>query len=382
MDLTGIKYLVVGAGLFGSVMADRIARDKNERVAVIDKKPHIGGNCFSDVDKETGIEFHMYGTHIFHTSNECVWKYINEFTKFNGYRHQVLTIYRDKVYQMPINLETINTFYGINLRPFEVKAFLDAEIKKENITDPQNLEEKAISQIGRPLYEAFIKGYTEKQWQKDCKLLPMSIINRLPFRKNYDESYYFDFWQGIPFDGYTAIFDQMLHHKNIELYLNTDFFEITDRIPSSCFIIYSGNIDRFFGYRFNKLEWITLEFEKEVVNVEDYQGTAVMNYAERSVPYTRIHEPRHLHPERSYTTQKTLIIKEYPKLDSGANPYYPVNTYENHEILQKYLDERAKHLNVIFGGRLGDYKYYDMDKVIESALDVYETKIKNRNAQI
>jgi UDP-galactopyranose mutase len=380
MDLTGIKYLVVGAGLFGSVIADRIARDKNKKVAVIEKKPHIGGNCFSDIDKETGIEYHVYGTHIFHTSSEKVWSYISEFTKFNGYRHQVLTMYRDKVYQMPINLETINMFYGLNLKPFEVQAFLDAEIKKENIKNPQNLEEKAVSQIGRPLYEAFIKGYTEKQWQKDCKQLPMSIIARLPVRKNYDESYYFDFWQGIPLDGYTEIFQRMLSHKNIDLYLNMDFFETRDRIPPSCLIIYSGPIDRFFNYKFNRLEWRTLEFEKEVINVEDYQGTSVMNYAERTVPYTRIHEPKHLHPEKAYTNKKTLIIKEYPQLDAGANPYYPVNTPENQKILQRYLDEREKHPDVIFGGRLGDYKYYDMDKTIETALDIYESKIKSRKA--
>lgn len=380
MEPSSFKYLVVGAGFFGSVIAERIAVDMNEKVVVIDKNPHIGGNCYSEVDPDTGIEFHKYGTHIFHTSNETVWNYINNFTRFNGYHHQVLTIYKNKVYQMPINLETINTFYGLNLKPFEVEAFLKAEIKKENIAEPRNLEEKALSLIGRPLYEAFIKGYTEKQWQKDCKLLPLSIIDRLPVRKNYDESYYFDLWQGMPLDGYSAIFKRMLNHKNIDLYFNVDFFEIRDRIPSSCLIIYSGPIDRFFGYKFNKLEWRTLEFEKEVVNVEDYQGTAVMNYAERAVPYTRIHEPRHLHPERSYTTHKTLIIKEYPKLDNGTNPYYPINTDKNHDILKKYLDEREKCPNVIFGGRLGDYKYYDMDKVIESALDVYETKIKNRKA--
>lgn len=378
MDITGLKYLVVGAGFFGSVIAERIANDKDEKVAVIDKRPHIGGNCFSEIDVGTGIEFHKYGTHIFHTSSEKVWKYINFFTTFNGYRHQVLSMYKNKVYQMPINLETINSFYGVNLRPYEVDTFLKAEIEKEKIINPQNLEEKAISIIGRPLYEAFIKGYTEKQWQKDCKQLPSSIIDRLPVRKNYDENYFFDSWQGIPLEGYTNIFTRLLSHKNIEVYLSVDFFDIKNQIPSSCLIVYSGPIDRFFDYKFGRLEWRTLEFKKETKNVEDFQGTSVMNYPERSIPYTRIHEPRHLHPERNYTKQKTLIFEEYPKIDNGKDPYYPVDTRENQEKLQKYIEESKKCSNIIFGGRLGNYKYYNMDQVIASALDTYENKIRNR----
>ena len=376
MDLKNLKYLVVGAGFFGAVIAERIANEMDEKVLIIDKHNHIGGNCFSDVDAETGIEYHKYGTHIFHTSDKKVWEYINSFTTFNGYRHQVLSVYKNKVYQMPINLETINSFYGLNLRPYEVGGFLKSEIEKEKIEKPENLEEKAISLIGRPLYEAFIKGYTEKQWKKDCKALPPSIIERLPVRRNYDENYFFDQWQGIPGEGYTKIFTNLLSSKNIELYLNIDFFGIKDQVPSSCLIIYSGPIDRFFAYRFGKLEWRTLDFEREVIDVEDFQGTSVMNYPETSIPYIRIHEPRHLHPERNYTKRKTLIFKEYPKADDGENPYYPVNTRENQDILQKYMEEREKYSNFIFGGRLGDYKYYDMDKVISSALDAYENKIK------
>jgi UDP-galactopyranose mutase len=380
MDFKGLKYLVVGAGFFGSVIAERIASDNNEEVMVIDQYPHIGGLCFSAVDVETGIEFHKYGTHIFHTSNKKVWKYINSFTDFNGYRHQVLSTYKNKVYQMPINLETINSFYGVNLRPYEVDAFLKAETAKEKIVNPQNLEEKAISLIGRPLYEAFIKEYTEKQWQKDCDQLPSSIIERLPVRNNYDENYFFDPWQGIPLEGYTTIFTRLLSHKNIKVYLNVDFFDIKDQLPSSCLIVYSGPIDRFFEYKFGRFDWITLEFEKEIIDVEDFQGTSVMNYPEHSIPYIRIHEPRHYHPERNYPKQKTLIFKEYPKKDNGSNPYYPVNSHENQEMLQKYKEERKECSNIIFGGRLGDYKYYNMDQVIASALDTYENKIKKRNA--
>lgn len=377
MILEGLKFLVVGSGLFGSVMAERIANDKGERVAVIDKRDHFGGNCYSVSDDETGIEYHKYGTHIFHTSDEMVWKYINRFTSFNSYRHQVLSVYKNKVYQMPINLETINSFYGINLRPYQVDEFLKSEIEKERISKPKNLEEKAISLIGRHLYEAFIKEYTEKQWQKDPKLLPASIIDRLPVRKNYNESYFFDQYQGIPLQGYSKMFSKMLQNKNIDLKLKVDFLDIREQIPNSCLVIYSGPIDRFFDYKFGKLEWRSLDFEKAVIPVEDFQGTSVMNYPELSVPYIRMHEPRHLHVEREYTREKTLIFKEFPKLDKEDNPYYPVNTLENQKILQKYLDENKKVSNVIFGGRLGEYKYYDMDKVIGSALDIYEKRIKD-----
>jgi len=378
VDLSNLKYLIVGAGFFGSVLAERIANDLREKVLVIDKYPHPGGNCASGIDPETGIEFHKFGTHIFHTSCEKVWNYIGSYTAFNGYRHQVLSMVGGKVYQMPINLETINSFYGINLRPFEVDAFLRKEIEKEKILEPRNLEEKAVSLIGRPLYEAFIRGYTEKQWQKDCKLLPPSIIERLPVRKNYDENYFFDPWQGIPREGYNRIFEHLLDNERIEFMSEVDFFAIRGQVPSSCMIIYSGPIDRFFDYQFGRLEWRTLEFEREVLPVEDFQGTSVMNYPERSVPYIRIHEPRHLHPERRYPPDKTLIMREYPKTDDGEHPYYPVNTTDNQEKLKKYLAEREKVPQVLFGGRLGDYKYYDMDQVIGAALNLYEEKVKNR----
>lgn len=376
MNFEGVKYLVVGAGFFGSVIAERISNDKMEKVMVIDKRSHFGGNCYSETDDETGIEFHKFGTHIFHTSNEKVWNYINRFTSFNGYRHQVLAVYKGRVYQMPINLETINSFYGLSLKPFEVDGFLKSEIERENIGTPNNLEEKAILSVGRCLYDAFIKGYTEKQWQKPPKLLPASIIDRLPVRKNYNESYFFDQWQGIPLHGYSNIFKKMLDNRNISLNLKVDFFDIADQVPKNCQIIYSGPIDRFFNYRFGKLEWRTLDFEREAINVEDFQGTSVMNYPELSVPYIRVHEPRHLHVERGYVSDKTLIFREYPKIDTGDNPYYPVNTPENQQIFQRYVHEGKKVHNVIFGGRLGEYKYYDMDQVIESALNIYEKKIK------
>ncbi|MBW8051161.1 MAG: UDP-galactopyranose mutase [Cytophagales bacterium] len=376
MNFENFKYLVVGSGFFGSVIAERIANDLNEKVLVIEKRNHIGGNCFSTIDDSTGIEYHKYGTHIFHTSNKKVWDYINRFTEFNGYVHQVLTTYKNKVYQMPINLETINAFYNINLKPFQVDEFIKNEIAKDRIKKPKNFEEKAISLIGKPLYEAFIKGYTIKHWQRDPKLLPESIFNRLPFRKNYNENYYFDRWQGIPLKGYSEIFKKMLNHKNICLKLNIDYFAIREQIPEPMLIIYSGPIDRYFDFKYGNLEWSTLEFCKEVIGVEDYQGTAVMNYADESIKYTRIHEPKHLHAERNYPNDKTLIIKEFSKSDDGHSPFYPINDEKNQKLVLKYRNEAAKLDNVIISGRLGDYKYYDMHHTIAIALDIYEKRVK------
>ncbi len=381
MDVTGLKYLIVGSGFFGSVLAERIANKLKEQVLIIDKRNHIGGNCYSVDDRDTGIHYHLYGTHIFHTPNERVWKYINRFTKFNSYYHQVLTTYRNKVYQMPINLETINSFYNLNLKPFELDAFLKEEIKKEKITVPRNFEEKAVSMMGRPLYEAFIKGYTMKQWQKDPKDMPESILKRLPFRTNYNESYYYSRWQGIPLDGYGRIFEKLLESKNIELKLNLDYFKIKDLIPADTRIIYSGPIDQFFDYKFGRLEYRTLRFEKEILPYEDFQGTSVMNYADPEVPYTRIHEPRHLHPERTdYPRNKTMIIREYSLLDDGSNPYYPINDETNQNLILKYREEVKKLRNTIISGRLGEYRYYDMHDTINHALEVFD-RIESENVK-
>jgi UDP-galactopyranose mutase len=371
------RYIIVGSGFFGSVLAERISNIMNENVLVIEKRNHVGGNCYSEIEKDSGIEFHKYGTHIFHTDNRKVWDYITEMTEFNGYYHQVLTTYRGKVYQMPINLETINSYYEINLRPYEVTDFLEKEISKEGIINPGNFEEKAISLIGRPLYEAFIKGYTRKQWQQDPIELPVSILNRLPFRKNYNENYYFSRWQGIPIDGYTAIFNKMLSSPLIELKLNTDFFSIKDQIPPESKVFYSGPIDRYFEYKFGRLDWRSLRFEMECLDYEDFQGTSVMNYADEGIPYTRIHEPKHLHPERNYKTNKTITIKEYSVWDDGSNPYYPVNNEKNNNLLMKYKTEAVKQKNIVFSGRLGDYKYYDMHQTIAIALEKFEELLKS-----
>lgn len=370
------EYILVGCGFFCAVIAERIANDLGKKVLIVEKRGHVGGNCYSETDKETGIEFHKYGTHIFHTSNRVVWEYISRFTSFNSYYHQVLTTYQDRVYQMPINLETINAFYQINLRPFEVESFLGKERQKEYYPNPQNFEQQAINTIGRPLYEAFIKGYTRKQWGREPQTLPASIFSRLPFRKNYSESYYFDRFQGIPTDGFARLFHNMLDSPNIAVWLNTDFFDIRDHFPLNIPIIYSGPIDRLFDYKYGDLEYRSLRFEHEIVPVDDFQGTAVMNYADLDIPFTRIHEPRHLHPERNYIKDKTLIIREYACEAGREKPYYPIGGEKNRQLYDQYLQELQHHPNLIVGGRLGDYRYYDMHHVIENALNLYYQKIK------
>lgn len=375
MTFRNIKFLVAGCGFFGAVIAERIANILKEHVVVIDKRNHIGGNCYSETDAVTGIEYHKYGTHIFHTSDEKVWNYIRQFTDFNQYRHQVLTTYKNKVYQMPINLRTINAFYGLNLKPNEAKLLLEAEIAKANLSNPINFEERAISLIGRDLYEALIRGYTLKQWQKDPSDLPASIINRLPVRYNYDDRYYYSRWEGIPLNGYTQVFRNMLSNKKIEIRLSTDFFNIRQFLSSDTHIIYSGPIDQYFDYKFGRLEWRTLRFEKEIIDMDDFQGTSVMNYADIEVPFTRIHEPKHLHPERHVSPNKTLIFKEYSEKAVLSNEYYPVNTDKNQQLLQLYKNAAERKKNLIVCGRLGDYAYYDMHQTIRRALDVFENKI-------
>lgn len=378
MDYVDMDYVIVGAGFFGATLAERLANDSGKKVVILEKRKHFGGNCYSEVNEETGIEYHTYGTHVFHTSDQKVWDYINRFTTFNGYYHQVLTTFKNKVYQMPVNLETINSFYNINLRPFELEPFLAQERVKEYYDTPKNFEEQAINHIGRPLYEAFFKGYTIKQWGRNPIDIPASVFSRLPFRHNYNESYYFDTWQGIPTDGYTAIFNKMLGSNKISLRLGTDYFDIRDRIPQETCIIYTGSIDKLLNYKYGVLEYRSLNFEFKTYNYEDFQGTSVMNYAEAEIPFTRIHEPRHLHPERQYTKEKTLAIYEFSKAGSKDDPYYPLGSERNKAIYNKYREEIDQSKNIIVGGRLGDYKYYDMHQTIGKALELYETKIKFR----
>ena len=373
MDLTDYSYIVVGSGLLGSVIAERIATQLDQPVLVIEKRPHIGGNCYSATDPATGIEYHQYGTHIFHTSNKKVWNYIKQFTTFNTYRHKVLTSHNGHVYPFPINLATINQFYHNDLNPCEVEDFMATV--RINIPDPQNFEEQALSKLGRPLYEAFFKHYTIKQWQTDPRSLPASIFNRIPFRTDYDDNYFFDRWQGIPEKGYTDLFERLLADKKIKVLPNTDYFDLRQRLNKDACLVYSGPIDRFFDYKYGKLSWRTLRFEQQTLDQPDYQGNSVINFPDPADPYTRIHEPRHLHPEKHYQTEKTIIFREYSLSDQGDNPYYPIANESNNQLLAKYREEAAGLKNVFISGRLGDYKYYDMHQTIGRALEIFELGI-------
>ena len=361
-------FVIVGSGFYGAVLAERM-HSIGKSVLVIDRRDHIGGNCYSYEYEDTNIIVHKYGTHIFHCSNKSTWDYINRFGEFNRYQHRVLTTHDNKVYSMPINLGTINAFYGINLKPNEAEAFIAS--KRPDIANPKNLEEKAISLIGIDLYEAFIKGYTKKQWGIAPKDLPAEIITRLPVRSSFYDSYFNDYYQGLPLHGYTSLFENMLNDIPVEL--NTDFFDNREYWLKSCStLIYTGHIDRYFDYSEGRLQWRSVRFEQEKVNIEDYQGTSVMNFADEEIPFTRIHEPKHLHRERTFKNNTSIITREYSCIDHDE-PYYPVNSEADKQLLDRYKKLAKKEKTVIFGGRLADYKYYDMNHTIEAALEKFKT---------
>ncbi len=364
-------FLVVGSGFFGSVLAERISNILNKEVIIIEKRDHVGGNCYSKIDEKTGIEYHKYGTHIFHTSNENVWSYLSNFCVFNSYRHQVLTKYKKQIYQLPINLETINSFFNKNYSPLEAENHLKKITKKFKRVSYENFEEKALSQIGDKLYDAFIKNYTEKQWGKKPKYLPSTIFNRLPLRFNYREDYFNNCkYQGIPDHGYTNLFNQLLQNKKIKLHLNKNFNLNENKILPKYMTIYTGALDSLLNFKFGRLEWRSLKFIKKVINLKDFQGTSVVNYPEKKIKFTRVHEPKHLHIDRTYPANKTLIIEEYPVIDN-EEPYYPINDQKNRRIHRKYKTEISKIKNFEFGGRLADYAYYDMDMTISAALNKF-----------
>lgn len=374
--------VVVGSGLFGLTIAEQAATELGLKVALLDRRSHIGGNAYSEKEKQTGIEVHRYGAHLFHTSNERVWEYVNRFTEFTNYVHRVYTRHNGIVYPMPINLGTINQFFNAAYSPAEAKALIAEQAGELAGTDPQNLNDKGISLIGRPLYEAFIKHYTAKQWQTPPEELPASIISRLPVRYNYDNRYFNDKYEGLPVDGYAAWLERMAAHPNIEVHLNTDFFEpghqysrenVLGQIP----VVYTGPVDRYFDYAEGDLSWRTIDLEEEVLPIEDFQGCSVMNYPDADVPFTRIHEFRHFHPERDYTKDATVIMREYSRFaNKGDEPYYPVNTSVDREKLLTYRDLAKGENNVLFGGRLGTYKYLDMHMAIGAALSMFDNKIR------
>ena len=370
-----VDLVVAGSGFFGLTVAERCAAELGLRVLVLDRRGHIGGNAYSEREPETGIEVHRYGAHLFHTSNERVWEYANRFTAFTGYRHHVYSTFKGRVYSMPINLGTICAYFGRAFSPDEARALV-AEQAAE-VTDPSNLEEKAISLIGRPLYEAFIRGYTAKQWQTDPRELPAEIITRLPVRYTFDNRYFSDTHEGLPVDGYTAWLERMADHPNIEVRLDTDFLDMRDDVVGNVPVVYTGPLDRYFGYAEGELGWRTLDFETEVRPTGDFQGTPVMNYADEDVPYTRIHEFRHFHPERDHPADKTVIMREYSRAaERGDEPYYPVNTAADRARLLAYRELAGAERGVLFGGRLGTYKYLDMHMAIASALTMVDSRLR------
>lgn len=366
-------YLVVGAGLFGAVFAHEMAL-AGKRCLVIDKRSHIGGNVYTEnVD---GIQVHRYGAHIFHTSDKEVWDYVNKLTEFNNYINSPVAVYKDELYNLPFNMNTFSQLWGIR-RPQEVKEKIASQIADLHITEPKNLEEQALSLVGPDVYEKLIRGYTEKQWGRDCKELPAFIIKRLPLRFTYDNNYFNDRYQGIPIGGYTQMVEKLL--EDIDVMTDTDFFEYrkghADQFKK---VVYTGMIDEYFDYQFGHLQYRTVRFDTERIEEENYQGNAVVNYTQRDVPYTRVIEHKHFAPEEERKNPKdyTIISREYSEeWGPGSEPYYPVNDEKNGALYEKYRELAEKEENVIFGGRLGLYRYYDMDKVIRAALDASEKEL-------
>lgn len=375
MDLlTKADILIVGAGFYGATLAERIATRLGRRVLVIDRRRHIGGNAYTEQDPVTGVEVHRYGPHLFHTPNEEVWTYLKNFTGFTSYRHRAFSTFRDKVYPLPINMATICQFFGRRLSPDQARALIAGHASELGDRAPANLEEKAISLVGRPLYEAFIKGYTAKQWQTDPRELPAQIIARLPVRYTFEDGYFNDRFQGQPVDGYTAIFERMLAHDLIEIRLGVDFFDIKASLPKGLPVVYTGPIDRYFDYCEGELGWRTIDIELEVMNTPDHQGTAIMNYADEDVPYTRIVEFRHFNPERQHQSDKTVIGREFSRFARRTDePYYPIDTRGDQAIYRRYLDRATNEKDLYLGGRLGTYRYLDMHQAIGAALNAFET---------
>lgn len=367
-------YLIVGAGLFGTVFA-REAKLAGKKVLLIDKRNHVAGNIYTeDMD---GIHVHKYGAHIFHTSNKEVWDYVNQFADFNRYTNSPVARYKDELYNMPFNMNTFNKMWGV-VTPAEAKAKIEKQIKEAGIIEPKNLEEQAISLVGRDIYEKLVKGYTEKQWGKRAWELPSFIIKRLPVRMTYDNNYFNDLYQGIPIGGYTRMVEKML--EGIEVRLDTNYFSDKKYFDSLAQkVVFTGMIDEYFEYCFGELEYRSLRFETEELEEENYQGNAVVNYTEYEIPYTRIIEHKHFEfgCQNGNYNPKTVITKEYPAAwEKGDEPYYPMNDEKNNSLYAKYLEKAKSVPKVIFGGRLGMYKYFDMHQVIEEALRVAENEIR------
>ncbi|AXF46175.1 UDP-galactopyranose mutase [Acinetobacter johnsonii] len=373
-----MNFLIVGAGFTGAVIGRKLAIEGHQ-ITIIDQRSHIAGNCFTERDKNTNVMEHVYGPHIFHTSDEEVWKYINQFGEFVPYINRVKATYNDQVYSLPINLHTINQFYKTNFNPLEAKKWIDS-IADKSIDEPQNFEEQALKFIGKDLYEAFFKGYTKKQWGVNPTELPASILKRLPVRFNYDDNYFSHKYQGIPKDGYTPIVANILNHKKIEVKLNKKF----DKTMMKDFdhIIWTGQLDQWFDYSEGRLGYRTLDFEK-FESEGDFQGTAVMNYGNQEIPYTRISEHKHFTPWEQH--EKTIYFKEFSR-ECRVNdiPYYPIRLVNDKALLGNYIELANKELKVTFAGRLGTYRYMDMDVTIKEALELVNKIVIdiNQNTEI
>ena len=363
-------YLIVGSGLFGSVFA-REMTDNGYKCLVIEKRNHIGGNVYTS--NEEGINVHKYGAHIFHTSNEKVWDYINKYAKFNRFTNSPIANYKGELYNLPFNMNTFHEMWNIKT-PQEAISIIENQKKEAGIKNPKNLEEQAISLVGRDIYEKLIKGYTEKQWGKKCTELPSFIIKRLPVRLTYDNNYFNDLYQGISIGGYTQIIEKLL--DGIEVKLNTDFFNDREKWENIADkILFTGMIDQYYDYVYGELEYRGLRFESETLNIDNYQGNAVINYTDSETPFTRIIEHKHFEGSNS---PKTIITHEYPQnWERGMEAYYPVNNDKNNKLFDKYQKLAENEENIIFGGRLGMYKYYNMDQIIDEALKLVESELKN-----
>lgn len=360
-------YLIVGAGLFGSVFAYEMNK-AGRKCLVIDRRPHIGGNCYTELVE--GINVHKYGAHIFHTSSKEIWDYINQFAEFNNFINSPIAVYKNEIYNLPFNMNTFSRMWGVKT-PAEAKAMIAEQLAKLNITEPKNLEEQALSLVGPDVYEKLIKGYTEKQWGRKCSELPAFVIKRLPLRFTYDNNYFTDQYQGVPKGGYTQILEKLL--DGVEVKLNTDYRSVREQNLAEK-TVYTGCIDEFFDFRYGSLEYRSLRFEQETLDCDNYQGNAVVNFTSSEVPYTRIIEHKHF----EYGNQpKTVITREYPvEWESGSEPYYPINDNKNNTLFEQYRALANEQDNVIFGGRLGDYRYYDMDKVVAAALAAAEREME------
>lgn len=359
-------YLIVGAGLFGAVFAHE-AKKRGKKCLVIDKRNHVAGNIYTE--EVDGIQVHKYGAHIFHTSDEKVWAYVNQFAHFNHYINSPVAVYQDEIYNMPFNMNTFSRMWKVKT-PAEAKAKIQSQIRELNLPpEPRNLEEQALSLVGKDVYEKLVKGYTEKQWGRDCRDLPAFIIKRLPLRFVYDNNYFNDPHQGIPEEGYTKMVEAML--EGTEVWLHTDYFKLIEKNPDLAKkTVFTGMIDAYYQYRLGVLEYRSLRFEEERLACENYQGNAVVNYTEREVPYTRIIEHKHFNFGKQPVT---VITREYPRTwTKGEEPYYPINDERNNRLFARYRELAEQEKNVIFGGRLGMYQYYDMDKVIAAALKAAE----------